>query len=325
MVHAIRIHETGGPDVLRYEEIDIGTPGPGEVLVRHTAIGVNYIDVYYRTGLYSVPGLPFVPGLEGAGVIEAVGETVVDFKVGDRVAYVSHPIGAYAEARVIPADRLVPLPKWIDEVRAAGMMMRGITSQYLLRSTYRVQPGDTVLVHAAAGGVGLILCQWAKELGATVIGTVGSDEKAEIARAHGCDHVVVYTRESVVNKVKVVTDGVGVPVVYDAVGRSTFMDSLDCLRPRGMMVLYGQASGPVGAFDPAILAAKGSLFLTRPTIFTYTAKREDLMASAAELFEVVRSEAVKIEIGQNFALKDAKEAHRALEARSTTGSTILLP
>ena len=322
MSHAIRIHETGGPEVLKWEEVTVGDPGPGEVRLKHGAVGLNYIDVYFRTGLYPAEP-PFTPGLEACGVVEAVGDGVADIAVGDRVAYAAPPPGAYSEARLMPADRVVKVPDGVSDELAAAMMLKGMTAHYLLRRTYRVQPGDTILFHAAAGGVGLIACQWAKHLGATVIGTVGSDAKAELAAAHGCDHPIVYTRENFVERVESLTDGEGVPVVYDSVGKDTFAKSLDCLKPFGIMVLFGQSSGPVPPFEIGTLAAKGSLFLTRPTLMTYTAKREDLVSAAAELFEVVESGAVKLEINQRFPLADAAEAHRALEARKTTGSTIL--
>jgi NADPH2:quinone reductase len=325
MPKAIRIHEYGGPEVLRWEEVEVGDPGPGQLRVRHGAVGLNYIDVYHRTGLYPLPSLPWTLGMEGAGWVEAVGEGVAEFKVGDRVAYASPPVGAYAEVRLIPADRVVALPEAIDDPTAAAMMLQGMTAQYLLRRTYRVQPGDAILLHAAAGGVGLIASQWARHLGATVIGTVGNDEKAELARAHGCHHAIVYTRENFVERVREITGGQGVAVVYDSVGKDTFTGSLDCLRPLGMMVSFGNASGPVPPFEPGILAAKGSLFLTRPTLMTYTAKRVDLVASAAELFEVVASGVVNIEVRQTYPLAEAARAHRDLEARRTTGSTVLLP
>jgi NADPH:quinone reductase len=321
----IRIHETGGPEVLRYEEVAVGPPGPGEVRLRQTAVGLNFIDVYYRTGLYPPPSLPFVPGLEAAGVVEELGEGVSELAVGQRVAYASPPLGAYAEARLMPAHRLVPLPEGIADEQAAAMMLKGMTAQYLLRRTFRVQPGQTILFHAAAGGVGLIACQWAKHLGATVIGTVGSDAKAELARAHGCAHPIRYDREDVAARVKEITGGKGVPVVYDSVGKDTFETSLECLAPLGMLVTFGQSSGKIPPLETAILAQKGSLFLTRPTLMTYVAAREDLMASAGELFEVVRSGAVRIEVNQRFPLREAAEAHRALERRQTTGSTVLLP
>lgn len=324
MSHAIRFHATGAPDVLQWEVFEPAAPAAGEARVRHHAVGLNYIDTYHRTGLYPVP-LPSGIGLEGAGVVEAVGAGVTEVAVGDRVAYAGGPLGAYAEVRNIPADRLVKLPDAISFEQGAAMMLQGLTAQYLLRRTYRVQPGDTILIHAAAGGVGLLVCQWAKALGATVIGTVGSDEKAAIARAHGCDHPIVYTREKFAERVREITAGEGVPVAYDSIGADTFMDSLSCLRPLGMMVLFGAASGPVAPFDCGLLAKMGSLFLTRPTLFTYIAKRTDLVAMAAELFEVVVSGKVRLEINQRYALKDAAQAHRDLEARKTTGSTILLP
>lgn len=323
MVHAIRIHETGGPEVLRYEEIPVGEPGPGEVRVRIAAAGVNFVDVYHRAGLYPMP-LPAVLGVEAAGRVEAVGAGVTALRPGDRVAYAGSP-GCYAEARVFPAERLVKLPDEIPDVTAAGMMLKGLTVQILTRRTYPVKPGDTVLWHAAAGGVGLIAIQWLKALGATVIGTVGSDEKAALARAHGCDHVVVYTREDFVKRVRELTGGEGVPVVYDSVGKTTFDGSLDCLRPLGMMVTFGNASGPVPPVDPLLLSRKGSLFLTRPSVFAYTARTEELQRSAAELIEVVRSGKVKVEVTRTWPLAEAAEAHRALEARRTTGSIVLVP
>lgn len=321
MTKAIRVHATGGPEVLAWEDVEVGDPGPGEVRLCQEAIGLNYIDVYHRTGLYPQP-LPFTPGVEGAGVVEAVGPNVTEFRTGDRVAYAG-PIGGYAETRLIAADRLIKLPDAISTEQAAAMMLQGMTAHMLLRRVYPVKPGDTILVHAAAGGVGLILCQWAKALGATVIGTVGSDDKAELARGHGCDHPIVYTRQDFVAEVARITGGAKLPVVYDGVGRDTFMRSFDCLARRGMMVSYGNASGPVDGFSPAILAQKGSLFLTRPTLFDYVATRPELEQAAAELFAVVGSGAVKVEVKQRFALRDAAEAHRALEARRTSGSTIL--
>ena len=325
MPHAIVLSETGGPENLRWQEVTVGEPGPGQVRLRHTAIGLNFIDVYHRTGLYPLPSLPAVIGLEAAGVVEAVGPGVSDLTVGSRVAYASPPAGAYAEVRLMPADRLVALPDGIDDAHAAAMMLKGMTAEYLLCRTYKVKAGDTILVHAASGGVGLIVCQWAKHLGVQVIGTVGSDAKAELARAHGCDHPIVYTRENFVDRVKALTGGAGVAVVYDSVGKDTFMGSLDCLAPMGMMVSFGNASGAVPAFEPGILSAKGSLFLTRPTLMTYTAKRADLVASARALFEVVLKGAVTIEINQRYPLRDAAQAHRDLEARKTTGSTLLMP
>ncbi len=324
MTHAIRFHQTGGPEVLRWEEVVVPAPAVGEATVRHHAVGLNFIDIYHRSGLYPVP-LPSGIGLEGAGVVQALGSGVVDLAVGDRVAYAGGPVGAYAEARNIPADRLVKLPAAIDFRTAAAMMLQGMTAQYLLRRTYRVQPGDTILIHAAAGGVGLIVCQWAKALGATVIGTVGSDAKAALAKAHGCDHPVVYTRENFVERVKAITGGAGVPVVYDSIGKDTFQGSLDCLRPLGMMVTFGNSSGPVPPLDLLELSKRGSLFITRPSLMSYTAKRADLVQMASELFAVVVDGKVKIEVNQTCALKDAAQAQRDLEARKTTGSTIMLP
>ena len=321
MPHAIRVHQTGGPEVLEWEEVEVGNPGPGQATIRQEAVGLNFIDVYHRTGLYPQP-LPFTPGVEGAGVVEAVGPDVTDIRLGDRVAYAG-PIGGYAEQRLIAADRLVKLPDSISAEQAAAMMLKGLTAEMLVRRVYPVQAGQTVLVHAAAGGVGLILCQWAKALGATVIGTVGSDEKAELARAHGCDHPIVYTRQDFVAEVERITESKKVPVVYDGVGRDTFMKSLDCLARRGMMVSFGNASGAVDPFPPSMLAQKGSLFLTRPTAYDYVATPVELQQAAAELFEVVESGKVRIEVDQRFPLKDAAEAHRQLEARKTTGSTIL--
>lgn len=322
MSSAIRIHEIGGPEVLKWEEVSVGDPGPGEVRLRHGAVGLNFIDVYFRTGVYGA-NVPFTPGLEASGVVQALGEGVSDLQVGDRVAYAAPPAGAYSEERLMPADRVVKVPDGVSDEVAAAMMLKGMTARYLLRQTYAVKAGDTILIHAAAGGVGLIACQWAKHLGATVIGTVGSDEKAALAAAHGCDHPIVYTREDLVERVKSITGGEGVPVVYDSVGKDTFMNSLDCLRPLGTMVIFGQSSGPVPPLEVGLLAAKGSLFLTRPTLMTYTAKREDLIASADELFQVVKAGVVKLEINQRFPLREAAAAHRALEARQTTGCTVL--
>jgi NADPH2:quinone reductase len=305
MVMAIRIHETGGPEVMRWEGVEVGRPGPGEARVRHTAVGLNFIDVYHRSGLYKLP-LPAVPGSEGAGVVEGVGRGVTEVKAGDRVAYAG-VVGAYSQVRLIRADRLVPLPEDVTEHAAAAMMLKGMTAQYLLRRTCPVQRGDLVLVHAAAGGVGLIACQWAKHLGTTVIGTVSTEEKAALARGHGCDHPIVTSRESFVARVKEITRGRGVRVVYDSVGKDTF-DVADCLQPMCMMVSYGNSSGPVAPFSPLVLSAKGSLFLTRPTLMTYTAGREDLLATAAELFEVVRSGAVTVEIRRTYPLAEAAQA-----------------
>lgn len=321
---AIRFHATGGPEVLRVEEIEVGDPGPGEARVRHRAIGVNFVDTYHRTGLYPLP-LPSGLGVEGAGVVEAVGKDVRHVKAGDRVAYAGGAPGSYAEARVMPADRLVALPDGIDDRTAAAAMLKGLTVWALVRRTHAVKPGETVLWHAAAGGVGLIAIQWLKAIGATVIGTVGSDEKAELARRHGCDHVVVYTREDFVARVKEVTGGAGVPVVYDSVGKSTWEGSLACLAPLGLMVTFGNASGPIPPVDMLELNRRGSLFVTRPSVFHYVARRPDLEAGAAELFDVVRASKVRIEVGRTWPLDRAADAHRALHARETTGSVLLLP
>ena len=321
MPHAIRVHEAGGPEVLQWQEVEVGAPGPGQVRLRQEAAGLNFIDVYHRTGLYKQE-YPFTPGVEGAGVIETIGPDVANLSVGDRVAY-GGPIGGYAEVRLIPADRLVKLPEAISFEQAAAMMLQGMTAEMLLRRVHEVRAGETILVHAAAGGVGLILCQWAKALGATVIGTVGSDEKAELVRAHGCDHPIVYTRQDFVAEVARITGGDKVPVVYDGVGRDTFMKSLDCLARRGLMVSFGNASGPVDPFPATILAQKGSLFLTRPTLYDYTLAPDELQQAARTLFAVVESGKVKIEVKQRFPLRDAADAHRALESRKTSGSTIL--
>ncbi len=324
MAKAIVVHEHGAPDVIRVEEVDPPVPGPGQALVRHRAIGINFIDTYHRTGLYP-NALPHGLGMEAAGVVEAVGDGVDEVAVGDRVAYASGPPGAYAEVRAIAADRLVPLPPAIDDERAAAMMLKGMTGEYLIRRTFRVEPGMTVLFHAAAGGVGLIACQWLRHLGVTVIGTVGSEETAELARAHGCTHTILYRSEDFVARVRELTGGRGVPVVYDSVGKATIQRSLDCLQRRGTLVGFGNSSGKPDPFDMTILSAKGSLYLTRPVLFDYTAAREDLLGSARALFDVVASGAVTIEIHQRFGLHDAKAAHEALESRGTTGSTILLP
>lgn len=322
--HLIRVHAHGGPDVLQWEEAELGAPGPGEVLLRQTAIGLNYIDTYYRNGLYAAP-LPTPLGSEGAGEVLAVGEGVAGLRPGDRVAYASGPLGAYAELRLFPAAHLVRLPDGIDDRQAAAMMLQGMTAEYLLRRAYRVQAGQTVLLHAAAGGVGQIATQWLKHLGATVIGTAGGAEKAALAKAQGCDHVIDYRREDVAARVRELTGGRGVPVVYDGVGRDTFAASLDSLAPRGMLVSFGNASGAVEPFAPGLLAARGSLFLTRPRLGDYIATREELLASAAALFDVVLHGAVRIRIGQSYPLREAAQAHRDLEARKTTGSTLLLP
>jgi NADPH2:quinone reductase len=323
MPHVIRIDQNGGPEQMRWEEVTVGEPGPGEVRVRNTAVGLNFIDTYHRSGLYPLP-LPMVLGSEGAGVVEAVGPKVKEFKVGDRVAY-AQPIGAYAEVLIRPVARLVKIPAGIKDETAAAMMLKGMTAWYLCRRTYRVKKGDTIVVHAAAGGVGQILCQWAKHLGATVIGTVGSDEKVALAKKVGCKHVVVMSREKLSERVKAITKGKGVPVVYDGVGKDTFIESLDCLQPRGVMASFGNASGAVPPVNIGILAQKGSLFLTRPTLVNYTSSREDLLAAARELFAVVKKGAVKIAINQRYPLREAAQAHRDLESRKTTGSTVLLP
>ena len=323
MTKAIRIHAHGGPEVMQWEDVPTPEPGAGEALVQHAAVGLNYIDVYFRTGLYKAPSMPMTIGMEGAGTVTAIGPGVTEVAVGDRVAYAG-AIGSYATERVLPAEKLVKLPAGIDFKTGAAMMLQGMTAQYLVRRTHTVKPGETIVVHAAAGGVGLILCQWAKHIGATVIGVVSSEAKAELARAHGAAHVVI-GYEKLVAEVKRLTGGTGVPVVYDSIGKDTFTTSLDCLAPLGLMASYGNASGPVPPVDIGILAAKGSLYLTRPTLATYTAKRADLLATANDLFDVVQKGVVKIEVNQTFALKDAGAAHAALEARKTTGSTVLLP
>ncbi|GGE80137.1 quinone oxidoreductase [Stappia taiwanensis] len=325
MVHAITVHETGGPDVLRWEEVSVGAPGPGEVRLRHTAVGLNYIDTYFRSGLYPAPaGLPFIPGNEGAGVVEAVGEGVTHLSAGDRVAYAG-PLGAYSEERLIAADRLVRIPEGIDDRTAAAMMLKGMTARYLLRQTYKVTSETVLLFHAAAGGVGLIAGQWAATLGATAIGTVGSDEKAELARANGYAHVINYRTENFVERVKEITGGKLCDVVYDSVGKDTYPGSLDCLKPRGLWVSFGQSSGPIEDFNLAMLSAKGSLFATRPTLFSYIAERADLEETANDLFDVVGSGAVTIAVNQDYPLKDAKRAHEDLQGRKTTGASVLLP
>ena len=321
---AIRIAETGGPEVMKLVDVEVGPPGPGQVRVRQTAIGLNYIDTYHRSGLYPLQ-FPSGLGLEAAGVVEEVGEGVTSLKPGDRIAYGTGPIGAYADIRNLPANRLVRLPAAISDETAAGMMLKGMTARYLLRATYVVKPGDTILLHAAAGGVGLIMSQWAKALGATVIGTVGSDAKAAIARAHGCDHVINYSTEDTVKRVRELTGGKGVPVVYDGVGKDTLMISLDCLKPRGLMVSFGNASGAVPPLDLLLLSAKGSLYVTRPTLNTYTASDADLQETAQDLVDVVASGKVKIPVNQRHALADVVQAHRDLESRRTTGTTVLLP
>ena len=322
MSKVIQLDSAGGPEVMVLQDVQVGDPASGEVRLRQHAIGLNYIDVYHRNGSYPVP-YPSGLGLEGAGVVEAVGNGVTHLKVGDRVAYAGQPLGAYAQVRVMPAKPLVKLPDAISFDTGAAMMLQGMTVQYLLRRTFSVKPGQTILFHAAAGGVGLIAMQWAKALGATVIGTVGTDEKAALARAHGCDHTIVYTRENFVERVKDITNGAGVPVVYDSIGKDTFLGSLDCLAPFGMMVSFGSASGPVAPV--ALTSLKGSLFLTRPSLFPYIDSRSDLEATANELFDVVAKGAVKINIAQRYALADVAQAHRDLEGRKTTGSTILIP
>jgi NADPH2:quinone reductase len=324
MAHAIRIHACGGPDVLTWEEIVVGDPGPGEVRLRQTAVGLNYIDTYHRTGLYKLASLPAVVGMEGAGTVEAVGPGVADVKVGDRVAYAG-VLGAYTQERLIAADRLVKLPDAIDDTTAAAMMLQGMTVRYLLRETYPCTSDTVLLFHAAAGGVGLIACQWAKAIGATMIGTVGSAEKAQLAKENGCTHVINYRTEDYVARVKEITGGRGCDVVYDGVGKDTFPSSLDCLKPKGLWVSFGNASGPVPPFDMTILSAKGSLFATRPSLMTYIARREDLVANAAELFDMVAKGAVKIAASRTYPLRETAAAHRDLEARKTTGSVVLLP
>jgi NADPH:quinone reductase len=322
MVQAIRFEKTGGPEVLVWQQISVEKPGPGQVRLKHKAVGLNYIDTYQRSGLYQVP-LPSGLGGEGCGVVEEVGPGVTDLKPGDRVAYAGGPLGAYSEERVMPADRLVPVPDGISDHEAAAMMLKGMTAWYLIRRTHVVKPGETILIHAAAGGVGLIACQWAKHLGATVIGTVGSDEKAELAKQHGCDHPIVYTRDDFVGRVNEVTAGKKLPVVYDSVGKDTFFKSLDCLAPLGLLALFGQSSGAVPPVDLGILAGKGSLFVTRPTLGNYTATRADLLTAANDLFDLVKSGAVKITVNQSYPLREAAQAHRDLESRKTTGQTVL--
>ncbi|MFZ6722783.1 quinone oxidoreductase family protein [Undibacterium sp. Ji49W] len=324
MVKAVRMQQTGGPEVMEYVDVELGQPGAGEVLVRHKACGLNFIDVYFRTGLYPQP-LPAGLGMEGAGIVEAVGPDVTYVRVGDRVAYAGRPCGAYAEARIMPADNLVRLPDSITFETAAAMMLQGLTVQYLFHRTFPLQGGETILFHAAAGGVGLIASQWARAIGVTMIGTVGSDEKAELAKAHGCTHVINYNKENFVQRVREITDGKGVPVVYDSIGKDTFINSLDCLAPLGMMVSFGNASGPVPAFNLSELASRGSLFITRPSLMSYTAKRDDLEQMAAQLFSMVESGKIKIDIHQRYTLSEVAQAHRDLEARKTTGSTILIP
>ncbi|MDR8033918.1 quinone oxidoreductase family protein [Burkholderia cenocepacia] len=324
MPKAIRYDQPGGPDVMKWVDVEVGAPKAGEVRIRQHAVGLNYIDVYFRTGLYPQP-LPGGLGMEAAGEVTAVGDGVTAFKAGDRVAYVGQPPGAYAQERVMPAERIVKLPDGIGYDDAASVMLQGLTAHYLLRRTYPVKAGDTILIHAAAGGVGLLVCQWAKALGATVIGTVGSDEKAELAKAHGCDHPIVYTRENFTQRVKAITNGASVPVVYDSIGKDTYIGSLDCLAPLGYFVSFGNASGPLPPIDSKEFSSRGSLFFTRPTLFSYIAKRADLEAAAAELFDVILSGKVKTSINQRYPLAEVGRAHADLEARKTTGSTILVP
>jgi NADPH:quinone reductase len=324
MPKAIRLHATGGPEVLRWENVEVGEPGEGQARVRHTAVGVNFIDTYYRSGLYPLP-LPSGLGSEAAGVVEAIGPGVTGVRPGDRVAYAGGPPGSYAEARLLPASILVPIPDGVTDQTAAAVMLKGMTAQYLIRRTYPVKAGETVLFHAAAGGVGLIACQWLKALGATVIGTVGSEEKATVARAHGCEHVIISTREDVARRVREITGGAGVPVVYDSVGKDTFMASLDCLRPLGLLVTFGNSSGKVTPFDIGILSQKGSLYLTRPTLANYTATRSDLEATAKEVFDVIRSGKVKVEVRHTYPLAMAEQVHRDLEGRRTVGSIVMTP
>ena len=323
MTHAIRLHAHGGPEVMKWEEVVVGAPGANEVRLKTTAIGLNFIDTYHRSGLYTIP-LPSGLGLESAGIVEALGANVTDLKIGDRVACASAPIGAYSETRLMPADKLVKIPAGVSDQQAASMMLKGMTAQYLIRRTFRVKPGDTILMHAAAGGVGSIVCQWAKHLGATVIGTVGSEAKLALARSYGCEHVINYATEDFVARVAEITGGKKCNVVYDGVGKDTFLKSLDCARPLGTVVIFGNASGAVPPFDLGQLAVKGSLFVTRPMLASYTGTRDDLVATANDLFDVVARGIVKIEINQTYALKDAGEAHRDLEARKTTGSTVLI-
>ena len=325
MNHAVRVHQTGDANVMQWEEVKVADPAAGEVSLRHTAIGLNFIDIYFRSGTYPSPQLPFIPGMEAAGAIESIGENVSGFEVGDRVAYASPPLGSYTESRLMPAERLVKLPDDIDDRVAAAMMLKGMTAHYLLRRIFKVGPGTTILLHAAAGGVGLIACQWARYLGATVIGTVGSGEKAELASSHGCDHAILYREEDFVARVREITDGKGVDVVYDSVGKDTFLHSLDCLKPMGMLALFGQSSGPVAPFDPGLLSAKGSLFVTRPTLMNYVNKRSDLDNTVAELFEVLRKGVVNADIRQERPLREATEAHSDLESRRTAGATLLIP
>lgn len=322
--NAIVAHQTGGPEVMQWEEVEVGDPGPGEALIRQTGIGMNFIDIYFRTGLYPAPNMPLCPGMEGAGVVEKVGEGVTEVGLGDRVAYAGMPVGAYSHYRLIPSHRLVVIPDGIDDETAAGMMLKGMTVEYLLDRTYQVVPGDTILLHAAAGGIGLIACQWAKARGATTIGTVGSEEKAALAKEHGCDHTVLYGKENFVARVKEITNGKGVPVVYDSVGKDTLLNSVECIQPRGILVNFGQSSGKLENFDLGALQ-KGSLYLTRPSLMTYTAERSDLEKSSNTLFDMVLNGKVKIPVNNRYELKDAAQAHQDLENRLTTGTTVFTP
>ena len=324
ITNAIRVHKQGGPEEMKWEEVTLPEIQKDDVLIKHTAIGLNYIDTYHRSGLYPMP-VPLTLGIEGAGIIIEAGENVKDLNVGDRVAYASPPTGSYAEAKVMPADRLVKIPDNISDEIAAAIMLKGMTVEYLVRRTYNVKAGQTVLFHAAAGGVGLIACQWLKAIGAKVIGTVGSEEKAALAKANGCEHTILYREENFVDKVKEITNGEGVPVVYDGIGKDTALKSLDCLSPLGMLVVFGNSSGNAPPIETGLLAAKGSLFLTRPTLMTYNAKREDLVESAQQLFNMVGSGKVNISINARYDLKDAAQAHKDLESRKTTGSTLLMP
>ena len=324
MTHAIRIHTPGGPEVMSWDKLDVPPPGPGEVRVRHTAVGLNYIDTYHRSGAYKLP-LPSGLGQEAAGVVEALGPGVTELKVGQRVAYGTGPIGAYCEMRNMPVDKLVPLPDGIADRDAAAMMLKGLTVQYLFRQIGKLKAGDTVLFHAAAGGVGLIACQWARAIGVKLIGTVSNDEKAALAKSHGCAETIVYTRENVIDRVKALTGGKGVPIVYDGVGKDVFPGVLDCLSPRGLWCLFGASSGPVPPLDLQLLAQKGSLWVTRPTLFNYANPRENMIAMANEMFELMRAGKVKAEVHQTFPLSKAADAHRALQGRQTTGATLLLP
>jgi NADPH2:quinone reductase len=324
MSKAFRFHRHGGPEVLRFEDVEVGEPGPGQVRIRNTAVAINYRDVLMRKGIHAIKAFPSGIGLESAGVIDAIGPDVAGFAVGDRVAYAGMPEGSYAEFRIVPAARLIPLPDGIDERTAASMMIRGMTARSLLFEAYRVKAGDTILIHAAAGGVGLIMCQWAKHLGATVIGTVSSDEKAAVARTHGCDHAIVYTREDFAERVRELTAGEGVPVVYDSVGKATFEGSLKCLRRRGVMASFGEASGDPDPVPPRRLGALGSIYLTHPSVSNYTVTRDELLATANDLFAMVTSGKIKIEISKAYALKDAPRAHADMEERKTTGSIVLV-